>query len=86
MNVERIIPLGHDRTMIIYDYFSVDTSAESIARMVDLSNVVLDEDQLICEAVQRNLNSGAYEAGPLSPRHEIGLMWFQRKITEAMSL
>ena len=52
--------------------------------MVDLSNVVLDEDQLICEAVQRNLNSGVYEAGPLSPRHEIGLMWFQRKIAEAI--
>ena len=86
MNVERIIPLSYDRTMIIYDYFSVDTSAESIARMVDLSNVVLDEDQLICEAVQRNLNSGVYEAGPLSPRHEIGLMWFQRKIAEAISL
>ena len=28
-------------------------------RMVEMSNVVLDEDQAICEAVQRNLDAGA---------------------------
>ena len=83
MNVERIMPIGHNKTHIVYDYFSVDTSDENIARMVAMSNEILDEDQDMCEVVQKNLNSGIYEAGPLSPRHEICLEWFQSKVKKA---
>ncbi len=44
------------------------------------SNVVLDEDQAICEAVQRNLDAGVYTSGRLSPRHEAAVAWFQRRV------
>jgi choline monooxygenase len=83
MNVERIVPIGHNKTHVVYDYFSVDTSEENIARMVAMSNEILDEDQNMCEIVQKNLDGGIYEAGPLSPRHEICLEWFQSKVTQA---
>lgn len=85
MNVERIVPIGHDRTHVVYDYFSLDVSEENIARMVEMSNEILDEDQLMCELVQRNLDAGIYEAGRLSPKHEICLNWFQDRVRSAVA-
>ena len=52
--------------------------------MVEMSNVVLDEDQTICEAVQRNLEAGHYVTGPLSPRHEGAVQWFQSRLAAAV--
>lgn len=87
MNAERIMPDGHQRTHVIYDYFARAEAADdpsAIDAMVEMSNIVLDEDQLIAEAVQRNLNSGVYDRGRLSPKHEQALVWFQSRIqTEA---
>ena len=80
MNIERIVPIGPDRTQVVYDYFAVDPTPETMSAMVELSNVVLDEDQAICEAVQRNLDAGIYRAGPLSDKHENALAWFQSRI------
>jgi choline monooxygenase len=87
MNVERFLPLGPSRTRIVYDYFFRDVSPAAHAaneEAVRLSLEVLDEDRKICEAVQRNLESGAYDAGRLSPRHENGVAYFQSLIREAI--
>jgi len=46
---------------------------------------VLDEDRRICEAVQRNLESGAYDVGRLSPRHEAGVLAFQQRVRRAVA-
>lgn len=83
MNVERIVPDGHRRTQVIYDYFAraeIAHDPEAIDAMVEMSNIVLDEDQLIVEAVQRNLDAGVYHRGRLSPKHEGALVWFQQRI------
>ena len=82
MNVERIVPLSSTRTAVVYDYFAHDVSEAKIQSMVEMSNVTLDEDQAIAELVQRNLDAGIYEAGPLSPRHENALAWFQGRIRQ----
>ena len=82
MNVERIMPLGHDRTEIVYDYFGADP--DQIDSMLGMSNVVLDEDQAICEAVQRNLDAGIYASGRLSPKHERSVAWFQHRVATAV--
>ena len=84
MNVERIVPDGPRRTRVVYDYFAASTADTEVARMVEMSNVVLDEDQAICEAVQRNLDSGRYVTGPLSPRHEGAVHWFQSRVARAV--
>ncbi len=88
MNVERIVPVGRRRTTIVYDYFGPahadDGTSSALDAMVEMSNVVLDEDQAICEAVQRNLDAGVYRAGPMSPRHEAAVGWFQRRIAAAV--
>ncbi|MBU3688100.1 MAG: Rieske (2Fe-2S) protein [Acidimicrobiales bacterium mtb01] len=83
MNIERIVPLSSTRTAVVYDYFAHDTSEEKMASMVEMSNVTLDEDQTIAELVQRNLDAGVYEAGPLSPRHENALAWFQQRVRQS---
>ena len=82
MNIERIVPLSSTRTAVVYDYFAHDVSEAKIQNMVEMSNVTLDEDQAIAELVQRNLDAGIYEAGPLSPRHENALAWFQGRIRQ----
>ena len=84
MNVERIVPDGPARTRVVYDYFTGSADDTEVARMVELSNVVLDEDQAICEAVQRNLDAGVYTTGPLSPKHERAVHWFQSRLAAAV--
>ena len=87
MNVERFLPLGPRRTRIVYDYFFRDLSPAAQAandEVVRLSLEVLDEDRVICEAVQRNLESGVYDLGRLSPRHENGVAYLQSLVREAV--
>jgi len=87
MNVERFVPLGPRRTRIVYDYFFRDLSPAAQAaneEVVRLSLEVLDEDRAICEAVQRNLESGVYDRGWLSPRHENGVAYLQSLVREAV--
>ena len=82
MNIERIVPIGHATTHVVYDYFAADL--DQIDAMVEMSNVVLDEDQLMCELVQRNLDAGIYRAGRLSPKHEGAVSWFQGRVSSAV--
>ena len=88
MNVERFVPVGPTRVQVIYDYFFADLSpraASANAEIVRIGCEVLDEDRVICEAVQRNLESGAYDVGRLSPRHENGLHAFQTWVRESFA-
>lgn len=50
-----------------------------------LSNDLLDEDDDICEVVQRNLEAGIYETGVLSPAHEQGLALLHRLVSAALA-
>ena len=87
MNTSRINPLAADRTELIYDfYFSSnggpDESARSdtIARNLD----VVREDFSICLETHNNYVSGGYQPGPLSPRHEAGVQWFQQRYRDSI--
>jgi choline monooxygenase len=89
MNVERFLPLGPNRTRVVYDFFFRDVSRSARSEndeVVRLALEVLDEDRAICEAVQRNLESGAYDSGLLSPKHENGVAYLQSLIREAMGV
>lgn len=80
VNVERIVPVGTDRTLIEYNYFSSTDDPELIDAMLARSELLLDEDQAVVEAVQRNLQSGSYDTGLLSASHENGVGWFQARV------
>ncbi len=85
MNVERYDSLGPARTRVRYSFAFADPGSPANAETVRLSGTTLAEDAAICEAVQRNLDSGAYESGLLSPRHEEGVAAFQRWLADAVS-
>jgi choline monooxygenase len=88
MTVERFVPTGVRSTQIVYDYFFADVSeaaAGANAEKVRISGDVIDEDRRICEAVQRNLESGVYDTGRLSPRHENGVYAFQQWVRESLA-
>ena len=66
-------------------YHEVNREIHRIEAMVEMSNVVLDEDQAMCEVVQRNLDAGIYRVGRLSPRHEASVGWFQGRVATAVA-
>ena len=85
MNVERYDPVAPGRTRLRYSYSfrrPDDRAANDV--VVRVSSEVTSEDVVICESVQRNLASGSYGTGWLSPRHEGGVAAFQRWIREAV--
>jgi choline monooxygenase len=84
MNVERILPDGPNHTRVVYEYFFRDPDEPANEEAVKISGVTLDQDQAICEAVQRNLDAGVYESGPLSVKHEGALGWFQSRLRDAV--
>jgi choline monooxygenase len=86
VNVERFVPVGPRHTQILYDYFFRDIDAHAAnAETVRVGCLLLDEDRAICEIVQRNLETGVYDTGVLSPRHENGVAAFQQWVRESLT-
>ena len=88
MNTSRINPLAVDQTELIYDFYFADCAPETAAarqRTIDENLAVIREDFEICIETQKNYQSGGYRPGPLSPRHEQGVAYFQRKLRQSAS-
>lgn len=84
MCVETYAPTGFAATQIDYVFFFAEgTAADEIAASIASSTTILDEDRVICEAVQRNYASGLYAGGLLSPRHEDGVAYVQELVIRA---
>jgi len=83
MAIERWLPRGHNHSELIFEYFFTD-EAEGIEELVKESEVVADEDAGVCEHVQRAMESGAYDVGVLSPRHEYHLAMFSKMVRDAV--
>ena len=86
--MERMVPLGIGGTRLIYDFYLTPEVAGNVGertRILGMSGTVTAEDKWICERVQANIDAGVYEAGVLSPKHEIGVAWFQRFVAGAIS-
>jgi choline monooxygenase len=81
MDTNLVIPLAVDKCAVIFDYYFADVSPASRARnqqSIVISEKVQDEDEAICDSVQRGLASRAYIAGRLSVRREAGEHLFHR--------
>lgn len=88
MNTSRIDPLSVDRTALFYHFYFADTSGAAAAareRTIETNCAIVREDFGICEHTQRNLASGLYAPGPLSPRQEQGVAWFQDRVASALA-
>ncbi len=79
MDTNWVLPLGHQRTLTVFDYFfEPDCSADFIARSLEASDQVQQEDLGICESVQRGLASSAFDVGRYAPRLEGAAHHFHR--------
>ena len=86
MCLESYWPTGPTTTRVSYTFFfTPETPVDEAQGAVDSSTLVLDEDRIICEAIQRNLASGLTRPGVLSPKYEAGVALVQRLVTEALS-
>jgi choline monooxygenase len=82
MNTSRINPISEDKTELIYHFYFEDTCEESEAFRLDTISrnlAVIREDFQICLETHNNYRSGGYKSGPLSPRHEAGVSYFQER-------
>ncbi|KAA8496438.1 putative dioxygenase subunit alpha YeaW [Porphyridium purpureum] len=79
LSLERWIPVDEKNMRVEYlNFFDETASSEEISAAQAGTGTLTQEDANICEAVQQNLNSsGVYSAGRLSPRHEMGVHYFQ---------
>ena len=79
--VERWLPRGHNGIDLFFEYF-FEPGAPDLERIHAMNETVAEEDVRICEAVQRNLESGVYAEGLLSPKWEEPLLVFHDMIRE----
>jgi phenylpropionate dioxygenase-like ring-hydroxylating dioxygenase large terminal subunit len=81
-----IVPLGHDRTLTIFEWYFHDVHSEKVKKRVrkalGFSETVQQEDIHICEAVQRGLQSSTYDRGRYSVKRENGVHHFHLLLSE----
>jgi phenylpropionate dioxygenase-like ring-hydroxylating dioxygenase large terminal subunit len=81
-----ILPLTADRTLAIFEWFSVRAKDEAVLESIEFSDRIQHEDIAVCEGVQRGLRSKSYEAGRLSVKRENGVHHFHLLLHEFLSL
>lgn len=82
-----VVPVSQRQCRVVFDYYYADAESPATKEMIveDLrfSDEVQKEDIGICERVQVGLESGAYQAGRLSPKREVGVHHFHELIRAA---
>jgi len=90
MQTNVVIPLGHDRCRVVFDWYATNPPVDAATdpawtKLLAFSAEVQDEDIEICESVQRNLRSRAYDRGRYSARHENGVHHFHSLLHEFLT-
>ena len=88
MNTSRINPLSETGTELIYHFYFADTSEagrDDRRDTISRNLAVVAEDFGICIQTQKNYASRGYRPGPLSPRHEQGVAWFQQHYSKIIT-
>jgi choline monooxygenase len=83
-----ILPLGHDKTLTIFEWFTYPANghaAEIAADTVEFSDEIQQEDITICENVQKGLQSRTYDKGRYSVKRENGVHHFHSLLSEFLS-
>ena len=89
MNTSRINPIDHQTTELIYNFYFADVSENTSAARDDTiarNLAVVREDFEICIETHKNYETRSYTPGPLSPRHEAGVHYFQERLRASLSL
>jgi choline monooxygenase len=86
-SIATIEPTGPGRIRHINWYLFQDVSPERARKnqeSADWSAQIVTEDLEIVSGVQRNLEAGIYQRGPLSPKHERAVLAFQDMIRASL--
>ncbi len=81
LDTNLVLPLGVDRTLVIFDFYFAETGASTEVQRgqsMDVADRVQQEDIDVCESVQRGLASRVYDTGRLSVRREAGEHLFHK--------
>ncbi|MFN7938275.1 MAG: SRPBCC family protein [Bryobacteraceae bacterium] len=79
-----IVPLGPDRTLTIFEWFTYGGDAVVKPETIAFSDEIQREDIRICEAVQKGLSSSFYDKGRFSVRRENGVHHFHLLLDAAL--
>ncbi|MBK9710968.1 MAG: Rieske 2Fe-2S domain-containing protein [Kouleothrix sp.] len=86
LQINIILPLGHDRTLTIFEWYVLDVDRPEVAadfhKSFKFSDVIQKEDIDICEAVQKGLKSRSYDVGRFSVLRENGVHHFHGLLAE----
>ena len=89
MSSNIILPLGHDRTLTIFEWFFSEPGSgegwESVQQTIQFSDEIQQEDIEICEAVWRGLQSRHYNQGRYSVKRENGVHHFHLLMHEYLT-
>jgi choline monooxygenase len=90
MQTNVVLPMGHDRTRVVFEWYALEPPADPAAadqwtRLLAFSDEIQDEDIQICEAVQRNLRSRVYDRGRYSAARENGVHHFHSLLHEFLT-
>jgi choline monooxygenase len=85
-----ILPLGHDRTLTVFEWFARDPHTPAvqarIAQAAQFADQVQAEDVHLCETVQKGLRSAFYDRGRYAPKRENGVHHFHSLLQEFLGL
>jgi choline monooxygenase len=86
MSSNIIVPLGHDRTLTIFEWFFDPAGDPTVpAKTMAFSDQIQQEDIRLCEGVQVGLQSRTYDRGRLSVKRENGVHHFHLLMHEHLA-
>lgn len=84
VQVNSILPIDHERTVTVFEFYYTETDAERLEQQakddMHISEIVQQQDVTICEDVWRGLISGFYEKGRFSVQEEAGVHAFHNML------
>ncbi|KAK2358713.1 choline monooxygenase, chloroplastic [Trifolium repens] len=88
MDTNLVLPLGHNKCQVIFDYYlepSLQVDRDFIEKSLQDSEKVQIEDIVLCEGVQKGLQSPAYSVGRYAPKVEQAMHHFHRLLYENLT-
>jgi choline monooxygenase len=86
LQINVIVPMRHDKTLTIFEWYYSDPGTpetwNNLQSSIDFSDEIQKEDIEICEDVWRNMNTGIYHQGRYCVKRENGVHHFHGLMTE----
>jgi choline monooxygenase len=80
MDTNHVIPLTMDKTLVVFDWYYKEPLSPENKKIIDdnlkSGEEIQNEDEIICERVQKGVYSNGYDRGRYAPTVEIGTHHF----------